>query len=339
MNKLVITFFLLCNFCIAQTPIRYCTMEDTCSWKPIRIPGTYSSFTGGTSSAIDLPANEPQYASLDTSYRVLGLSIGSSTPELDTLLFPNITNLDRTKRYTIKFKLASIAYNPGVNLAAGVDISDSIKLDWTASNGVQWFTEVVVIGNNNSSWGFNGPGLLVNKLATLGPTVYTSNIANPIREVSMTLPLNVGQVRIRITSRVNAIGESFLVDDVQVLAPVLLPIQLESFTGKRIGNKIKLNWRTQSETNNDYFSIYKSQHGLEYWQLVANVQGTGNSSIPIDYNYIDPYPVNGLNYYVLMQTDYDGRREQFPPIVVMFAPVPTNQSIWDRYNFLGQEIK
>lgn len=339
MNKLVIAFLLLCNFCIAQTPIRFCTMEDTCTWFPTRIPGTYSAYIGGNSSATDNPANEPHYSSLDTAYRLLGTGIGSSLPESDTLLFPNIPGLDRTKRYTVKFKLASIAYNPGTNLAAGVDISDSIKLDWTASNGIQWFTEVVVIGNNNSAWGFNGSGLLVNKLSTLGPTVYTSNPTNPIREVSMTLPLNVGQVRIRITSRVNAIGESVLIDDVQVLAPAVLPIQLESFTGVRIGNKIKLSWRTQSETNNDYFTIYRSQHGLEYWQLVANVQGTGNSSIPNDYNYIDPYPVNGLNYYVLMQTDYDGRREQFPPIVVMFTPVPTNQSIWDRYNVLGQEIK
>ena len=338
MKKLFLILLLFCNITIAQTPIRFCTMEDTCSWKGISIPGTFTGYTGGNSSAIDLPANEPQYASLDTSFRILGTGIGSSSIEKDTLLFPNITGLDRTKRYTIKFKLASIAYNPGVNLAAGVDITDTIKLEWTASNGVQWFTEVAVVGNNNSSWGFNGTGLVINKLAGLSQTTYISYITNPVREVNLTLPLNLAQVRIRIPMQLNAIGESFLVDDIQVLAPALLPIQLESFTGVRTDNGIKLSWRTQSETNNDYFSIYRSQHGLEYWQLVANIQGAGNSSIPNDYNYIDPYPVNGTNYYVLMQTDYDGRREQFPPIVVMFTPISV-QSIWDKYNFLGQEIK
>ena len=337
-KRLFLVLLLISNLISAQTPIHYCTMEDTCTWFPTRIPGTFSNYTGGNSSAIDLPANELQYASLDTAYRLLGTGIGSSSIEKDTLVFPNITGLDRTKRYTVRFKLASIAYNPGINLAAGVDITDTIKLEWTASNGVQWFTEVAVVGNNNSSWGFNGTGLVVNKLAGLSQTTYISYINNPVREVNLTLPLNLAQVKIRIPIQLNAIGESFLVDDVQVLAPALLPIQLESFTGKRIGNKIKLNWRTQSETNNDYFTIYRSQHGLEYWQLVANVQGAGNSSVPNDYNYIDSYPVNGTNYYVLTQTDYDGRREQFPPIVVMFAPISV-QSIWDRYNFLGQEIK
>jgi len=293
-KRLFLVLLLISNLISAQTPIRYCTMEDTCTWFPTRIPGTFSNYTGGNSSAIDLPANELQYASLDTAYRLLGTGIGSSSIEKDTLVFPNITGLDRTKRYTVRFKLASIAYNPGINLAAGVDITDTIKLEWTASNGVQWFTEVAIIGNNNSSWGFNGTGLVINKLAGLSQTTYISYINNPVREVNLTLPLNLAQVKIRIPIQLNAIGESFLVDDVQVLAP--------------------------------------------YWQLVANVQGAGNSSVPNDYNYIDSYPVNGTNYYVLTQTDYDGRREQFPPIVVMFAPISV-QSIWDRYNFLGQEIK
>lgn len=337
--RLLLLLILYNGLSLAQTPIRFCTMEDTCTWFPTRIPGTYSAYIGGNSSATDNPANTPHYASLDTAYRLLGIGLGNSEPEKDTLLFPNITGLDRTKRYTIRLKLSSIAYTPTTNLAAGMDIGDTIKIDWSGSNGVGWISEVVITGNNNASWGFNSTGTTVNKLSTLSSTYYSSSTSNPIKEVNLTLPLNVAQLRIRVVSRVNAIGESILIDDVQVLEPAVLPIQLESFTGVRIGNKIKLSWRTQSETNNDYFTIYRSQHGLEYWQLVANVQGAGNSSIPNDYNYIDPYPVNGLNYYVLMQTDYDGRREQFPPIVVMFVPVPINQSIWDRYNVLGQEIK
>lgn len=338
MIRVLLLIVLFCNISVAQTPIRFCTMEDTCTWFPTRVPGTFSSFVGGNSSAADLPANTPQYASLDTSYRLLGAGIGSSTPELDTLLFPNITGLDRTKRYTIRFKLASIAYNSGTNLAAGIDASDTIKLDWSASNGVQWFTEVVIAGNNNAAWGFTGTGITVNKTSNFNPAVYPSSTISPIKEVSLTLPLNVAQLRIRIPIRINAIGESVLIDDVQVLAPAVLPITLDYFTAIPKNTSIELKWRTLSETNNDYFSIYRSPNGLEYWQLVASVQGAGNSSVTNDYTFIDPYPVNGLNYYVLMQTDYDGRREQFPPIVVMFVPTPV-QSIWDKYNFLGQEIK
>lgn len=338
MKRILIILILFCNVVLAQTPIRFCTMEDTCTWFPTRVPGTFSSFIGGNSSSSDLPANDPRYSSLDTSYQVLGGGIGSSTPELDTLLFPNITGLDRTKRYTIRFKLASIAYNPSTNLAAGIDISDTLKLDWSASNGIGWLTEVVIVGNNNATWGFTGAGIVVNKLATLTPTSYPSSTISPIKEVNLTLPLNVAQLRIRIPIRINAIGESVLIDDVQVLAPAVLPITLDYFTAIPKNTSIELKWRTLSETNNDYFSIYRSPNGLEYWELVDNIQGVGNSSVPVNYIYMDTNPNNGLNYYVLMQTDYDGSREQFPPIVLMFIPT-TIQSVWDKYNFLGQEIK
>jgi hypothetical protein len=338
MKKVLVLLLLLCNSSFAQTIINADSMELPSTWRGVRVPGIYSGYVGGVSSAVDNPANSIQYVSSDTCYRLLGTGIGSSTPEIDTLVFPNITGLDRTKRYTIRFKLASIGYNPSVNGAAGIDLTDTIKLEWSASNGAGWLSEIAINGNNNALWGFGGTGVTISKIATLGTTYYSSSTVSPIKEVNLTLPLNVAQLKIRITMRLNAIGESFLIDDLQVIAPVVLPVELESFTASIIGNKVQLKWRTISETNNDYFSIYRSSHGLEYWQLVANVQGTGNSSIPNNYTFIDPYPVSGLNYYVLMQTDYDGRREQFPPIVVMFAPTPT-PSVWDRYNFLGQKIK
>jgi hypothetical protein len=336
--KYLIVLLLLFNISYAQTIVRTDSMELPSTWRGVRVPGIYSGYVGGVSSAVDNPANSIQYVSSDTCYRLLGTGIGSSTPEIDTLVFPNITGLDRTKRYTIRFKLASIGYNPSVNGAAGIDLTDTIKLEWSASNGAGWLSEIAINGNNNALWGFGGTGVTISKIATLGTTYYSSSTISPIKEVNLTLPLNVAQLKIRIPMRLNAIGESFLIDDIQVLAPVVLPVELESFTASIIGNKVQLKWRTLSETNNDYFSIYRSPNGLEYWQLVANVQGTGNSSIPNDYKFIDPYPVSGLNYYVLIQTDYDGRREQFPPIVIMFTPMQ-NPSVWDKYNILGQEIK
>lgn len=317
-------------------------MELPSVWRGVSVPGTYSGYVGGLSSAIDLPANDTQYVSIDSCYRLLGVGLGSSAIEYDTLLFPNITGLSRNTSYRIKFKLASIGYNPSVNGAAGVDLTDTIKLEFSPNNGLSWWREVLITGNGNATWGFNGAGQTVNKTSVFPSTTigyYTSSSFNPIREVNLTLPTGyITQLRIRITMQLNGIGESFLVDDVQVLALYTLPIELTSFTGHRVGNRVKLKWSTQSETNNDYFSIYRSPHGLEYWELVGNISGAGNSSNTNNYTFIDASPINGLNYYVLMQTDYDGKREQFPPIVIMFVSPPI-ESIWDKYNFLGQEIK
>ena len=339
--KLLLTLLLLVTNCYAQTIIRSDDMELPGTWKGVRLPGINSNYVGGTTSANDCPSNELQYYSADSSYRLLGTGLGSSAIEYDTLLFPNVINLNTTLSYRVRFRLASIAYNPASNLAAGVDLSDSLKLEYSPNNGLSWWREANIIGTSNACWGFTGPGQLVNKISTFpnfSTMTYTSTSSNPIREVTLTLPPGISRIRIRIISQVNAIGESFLIDDVQIIEPSILPISLISFTGSKKGTGVELKWSTASETNNDYFSIYKSPNGLEYWQLVANVQGTGNSSTVTNYTFTDPYPVNGLNYYVLMQTDYDGRREQFPPIVVMFTVSPL-KNIWEYYNFLGQAIK
>ena len=117
-----------------------------------------------------------------------------------------------------------------------------------------------------------------------------------------------------------------------------LPITLLEFKGKQVGKYIKLEWSTLTETDNDYFTIYQSPHNLEYWYLVNNVPGAGNSNQIISYQYIDLTPKNGVNYYILAQTDYNGERIQYGPIAVQFTQIP-EYNIWDHYNFLGQEIK
>lgn len=335
--------FLLCFFvqtCLGQVVIRFDNMESTATWKGVRVPGLYSSYVGGTSSNIDLPANDPQYVSLDTCYRLLGNGIGSSTPEIDTLLFPNITGLDRTKRYSIKFKLASIAYNPSVNLAAGVDISDTIKLEWSASNGVGWLSEIAIIGNNNSSWGFTGTGLVINKTANFGPTIYTSFITNPIREVNLTLPLNVAQLRIRIPIRVNAIGESFLVEDVQIIeTSQVLAVELGNCTLSKIGENFRLDWVTLSELNSDYFQIDLMNTDGDISEM-GKIPSAMNSNSPRSYSFVSRIPY-GKNYIILKEIDIDGNIEILKTFYIVSDTNVDNLSVNDIYyrvNLLGQKV-
>ena len=117
-----------------------------------------------------------------------------------------------------------------------------------------------------------------------------------------------------------------------------LPIILLEFKGKQIGNVIKLKWTTLTETDNDYFTIYQSPHNLEYWYLINNIPGAGNSNQPISYTFTDTNPKSGVNYYMLSQTDYNGTRVQYGPIAVQFIQIP-EYNVWQHYNILGQEIK
>ena len=333
MKKFLTILILIPKLLLGQLLVYNDNMEVSgYTWRGVPKIGLYTSYIGGNTVAADLPSITPQYSSADVSIRILGTGTGSSAIERDTIVFPSLP-INPSIAYQVKFRMASIAYNPAVNPAAGLDVSDYAQLEYTTNGGLSYNKEIKVTGSSNSNWGYNNATTIF-KIANGLLSTYNG----PASIIRLNLPIGATQIGLQIIMSVNANGESVLIDDVELYSVSALPITLDYFTASTKNSTIELKWRTQSETNNDYFSVYKSQHGLEYWQLVANVQGAGNSSIPNDYNYIDPYPVNGLNYYVLMQTDYDGRREQFPPIVIMFAPTPV-QSIWDKYNFLGQEIK
>ncbi|MBI2271871.1 MAG: T9SS type A sorting domain-containing protein [Bacteroidetes bacterium] len=87
-----------------------------------------------------------------------------------------------------------------------------------------------------------------------------------------------------------------------------LPIELINFTAKAVDNKYtQLEWTTSTETNNDYFTVERSRDGIHNFEQVATVKGAGNSSKLLTYSTQDLNPLNGLSYYRLKQTDFDGK--------------------------------
>ena len=86
-----------------------------------------------------------------------------------------------------------------------------------------------------------------------------------------------------------------------------LPIQLLSFDGKCTGKETMLYWTTATETNNDFFTIEKS-NDMENWTIVTTAKGAGNSNSILNYTAYDYFPTIGITeYYRLKQTDYDGK--------------------------------
>lgn len=90
------------------------------------------------------------------------------------------------------------------------------------------------------------------------------------------------------------------------LIPNVLPIELTNFSGDCIAEQIELRWTTASEENNNFFTIERSVNGNAF-APIAQIPGAGNSSQPLHYSFIDPHPANGINYYRLKQTDYNGQ--------------------------------
>ena len=96
-----------------------------------------------------------------------------------------------------------------------------------------------------------------------------------------------------------------------------LPIELIYFNANNNKTNITLNWQTATEDNNDYFTLERSADGVNY-EIIGTVLGAGNSSVTLNYSYTDNNPVNGVSYYRLTQTDYNGDFEVFSPVSVSF---------------------
>jgi hypothetical protein len=93
-----------------------------------------------------------------------------------------------------------------------------------------------------------------------------------------------------------------------ITIPCALPVQMASFTVNPdpIYKTALLNWSTASEINNDYFEIQHSTDGVHFSKLGV-VKGKGNSSELTYYSYTDLYPSSNINYYRIVQYDYDGK--------------------------------
>lgn len=98
---------------------------------------------------------------------------------------------------------------------------------------------------------------------------------------------------------------------------VALPVTLTSFTAQTEGSSVALHWATATEENNDYFQLEHSPDGQKFDRL-TRVSGAGSTLEPQEYSFVHTTPSRGLNYYRLVQADYDGATTYFDVITVEF---------------------
>lgn len=104
----------------------------------------------------------------------------------------------------------------------------------------------------------------------------------------------------------------------------LVPVDLIAFDGVLVKDAVELSWATASETNNDFFTLERSSDGARF-EIIATIQGAGNSLITQNYQYLDQAPQLGLNYYRLSQTDFDGTQKHSEVIAIRYAKATKTQ--------------
>jgi hypothetical protein len=117
-----------------------------------------------------------------------------------------------------------------------------------------------------------------------------------------------------------------------VVSCAAAPVDLISFEAVKNGSGVLLSWVTATELNNDHFDIEYSTDGIHYITIGA-VKGNGNSSTILDYSYVHNNPSSGINYYRLVQYDFNGHKDistvksvSIEGVQVTIVPNPSSQN-------------
>ena len=123
------------------------------------------------------------------------------------------------------------------------------------------------------------------------------------------------------------------------LNPAVLPIELSSFSVTKHGeNNAKLDWRTLTEINSDYFGVQRSFDGI-IWENIHKIKAAGNSNTDLSYSYLDTdlslSSKRTIIYYKLKLIDLDGTFEYSDVLsiefdnnnVVSIYPNPTSERL------------
>jgi hypothetical protein len=82
-----------------------------------------------------------------------------------------------------------------------------------------------------------------------------------------------------------------------------LPVEWVSVTGKLLEDRsIEVKWATASEKNNSHFEVERSKDGVHF-ESIGSVVGKGTVDELTRYTFKDTSPLDGINYYRILQKD------------------------------------
>lgn len=115
-----------------------------------------------------------------------------------------------------------------------------------------------------------------------------------------------------------------------------LPVELISYDVIKHNQGHMIRWTTASETDNSHFTLYNSKDGINFSEL-KTIEGAGFSTESTHYTHYDDAPYEGINYYKLTQTDYDGsvadlgirsiRSDAYASQGIDIYPMPVNETL------------
>ena len=227
-----------------------------------------------------------------------GLFIYDVTNPLDPVLVNNIFHVQTTDvsvHDTILYLISSVwpSYDGGIHIYDISDLTTPVHLGSYAESGffpyeIAVKDEYLYVDDIDKIWFFevedNNPQLIEKyQMPYLVADLYASG-------------------RYLYVAEMNA-GLYILQNDL-----IAIPVELESFTANAEGNSVRINWRTGSELNNARFEIERKEpsKNKSSWIFISSVEGSGTTTNPQEYYFLDKDLDAGIYDYRLKQIDLDG---------------------------------
>lgn len=340
MKKLILSLFLTFTGMVnSQSIIQYDYMETSSTGYLPAGWFTPAATTGWFNNASVTPT---------LSAVIYGSGNGTSANEQDWYSMPNITGLNTTRQYQIKFRLASYIYSSPTAATRGVDVADIVDVQVSTNGGVSYVSELRITGNNNAQWPYTSTGTIThtangvftNSAAPTGDVYQAPSgiTTTGPSTVTLKLPLGISKVAVDIFCRTNSAGEEWWIDNIELwdLTPLGLPVEMISFEGFSTDKGNTLVWKTASEHNSDYYWIERSTTG-EFTEksIIGQKLAAGNSNTEMTYTFIDNDFDPTINYYQITQVDIDGQFKIYGPIMINNSL--KQKTIIKTVNMMGQE--
>ena len=224
---------------------------------------------------------------------------------------------------------SSVAKGLGITSSSGLDVGDYLLIGHNTTNNSEMSTDVAgMTGTSNTRWQrvwyfdvtntstvLNGTvefdvsnsGMAVNSMGAAADYVLLYRSSNSTgtswTEIATANSVSGDMV---LFSNVNLQNDGYYTLGYHFSSVIVLPIELSSFNAELNYNQVDVFWTTFSETNNDYFSVEKSENGKDFYEI-GQIKGKGNSTQISNYLFTDEKIVEGISYYRLRQVDFNGR--------------------------------
>lgn len=219
--------------------------------------------------------------------------------------------------------------SPTIN--AGCVNASTLSITFTASGNAEYTYDFLFLEyspDNGATW-----------LNPYGPGIgWTGNFGSGTTIPAFIVPASSNfRFRFNFQSDGSFNYTGYKITDFDIVCNVVLPVEIYSFTGKRVGSENRLDWITQSEIDNDYFDLeWSTNPEAEIWVSIGTVQSKGNSSEKQSYSMTHSSPsVTKKNYYRITQVDKDGVRRTFEELILVDNTMKENP-LREIVNILGQ---